>query len=236
MSDTEQIVWEKNRGGTVTPDPVLHAATHMSEASDEIGIDQLGAATDSTTLDVSTTAHGLCPKAPDDTDQFLRGDATWAALPTSCMGEISFYGNSTATTVTTTQTWTKITITTANNVAMDYDNPSAGTLRYTGTATRVMHCGCTISSKPVGANDTFKYVLVKNGTWDGNNENTGGTVLSQGTITLSQRTNTVTYSTAIHVMVSMATNDTLELAVWNDTSAQDITVIDMNLFAVGMGN
>lgn len=236
MSDTEQIVWEKNRGGVVPPDPPLHAATHMSEASDEIGIDQLGAATDSTTLDVSTTAHGLCPKAPDDTDQFLRGDATWAALPTSCMGEISFYGNSTVTTITTTQTWTKISITTANGVAMDWDSPSAGKLRYTGTATRVMHCGCTISSKPAGANDTFKYVVVKNGSWNGSDEYSSGTILSAGTITLSQRTGGITYSTAIHIMTSMATNDYIELAVWNDTSAQDVTVIDMNLFAVGMGN
>lgn len=34
--------------------------------------------TDNTTNDVSTTAHGFCPKAPNDTAKFLRGDATWA--------------------------------------------------------------------------------------------------------------------------------------------------------------
>ena len=36
---------------------------------------------DVTTADVSTTEHGFCPKAPNDTAKFLRGDATWAALP-----------------------------------------------------------------------------------------------------------------------------------------------------------
>ena len=55
------------------------------DAHDHIGGD--GAAitegalslSDVTTKDVSTSAHGLCPKAPNDTAKFLRGDATWAA-------------------------------------------------------------------------------------------------------------------------------------------------------------
>lgn len=36
---------------------------------------------DITTADVSTTKHGLCPKAPNDTAKFLRGDGAFAALP-----------------------------------------------------------------------------------------------------------------------------------------------------------
>jgi len=34
---------------------------------------------DSTLKDVSTSAHGFCPKAPNDTTKFLRGDGSWAA-------------------------------------------------------------------------------------------------------------------------------------------------------------
>lgn len=34
---------------------------------------------DSTTNDVSTSAHGFAPKAPNNTYTFLRGDASWAA-------------------------------------------------------------------------------------------------------------------------------------------------------------
>ncbi len=37
---------------------------------------------DVVTLDVSTSKHGLVPKAPGDTSQYLRGDGTWAALGT----------------------------------------------------------------------------------------------------------------------------------------------------------
>lgn len=34
---------------------------------------------DNTTADVSITQHGLAPKAPNDINKFLRGDATWAS-------------------------------------------------------------------------------------------------------------------------------------------------------------
>ncbi|HPD11241.1 MAG TPA: hypothetical protein PLN56_09650, partial [Methanoregulaceae archaeon] len=37
---------------------------------------------DVTTLDVSTSKHGFCPKAPNDTSKYLRGDGTWAYLTT----------------------------------------------------------------------------------------------------------------------------------------------------------
>ena len=37
--------------------------------------------TDITTNNVSTAKHGFAPKAPNSTAQFLRGDATWAAIP-----------------------------------------------------------------------------------------------------------------------------------------------------------
>ena len=47
-----------------------------------IKLDDLTAPDDNTDLNVSITAHGLCPKAPNDANQWLRGDATWAT-PTS---------------------------------------------------------------------------------------------------------------------------------------------------------
>jgi hypothetical protein len=36
---------------------------------------------DVTTKNVSTSAHGFAPKAPNDTRQWLRGDASWATVP-----------------------------------------------------------------------------------------------------------------------------------------------------------
>lgn len=46
------------------------------------------ALTDVTTLDVSTTKHGLVPKAPNDTSKFLRGDGAWAVPTASGTGGI----------------------------------------------------------------------------------------------------------------------------------------------------
>lgn len=37
--------------------------------------------TDITTNNVSTSRHGLTPKAPNDTNKFLRGDASWNSTP-----------------------------------------------------------------------------------------------------------------------------------------------------------
>jgi len=42
--------------------------------------DTILAFTDVTTNDVTTSAHGFCPKLPNDPDVYLRGDGTWAAI------------------------------------------------------------------------------------------------------------------------------------------------------------
>lgn len=55
-----------------------HASSHQSGGSDAIKLDDLAAPDDNTDLDVSTSLHGLAPKAPNDTTKFLRGDGTWA--------------------------------------------------------------------------------------------------------------------------------------------------------------
>jgi hypothetical protein len=62
--------------GTATDfvDNACHAHT-------TVPLDTLGATTAITTLNVSTTAHGLCPKAPNNTTTFLRGDATYSTIP-----------------------------------------------------------------------------------------------------------------------------------------------------------
>lgn len=41
---------------------------------------------DNTTANVSTSKHGLVPKAPNDTAQFLRGDGSWASVSGSSDG------------------------------------------------------------------------------------------------------------------------------------------------------
>ena len=57
--------------------------------------------TDITTNNVSTSAHGFTPKAPNDTSKFLRGDATWASpsgsgtVNSGTAGHLAYYATST---------------------------------------------------------------------------------------------------------------------------------------------
>ena len=58
-----------------------HHSAHENGGADAIKLDDLAAPDDTTDLDVSASKHGLCPKAPNNTTKFLRGDASWAIPP-----------------------------------------------------------------------------------------------------------------------------------------------------------
>ena len=60
--------------------PTTHATTHKSGQGDVIKLDEFGATTDITTLNASTTAHGLLPKLSNVSTQYLNGVGSWAAL------------------------------------------------------------------------------------------------------------------------------------------------------------
>jgi hypothetical protein len=53
--------------------PTAHKTSHQAGGSDAIKLDDLAAPDDNTDLDVSTTAHGLAPKLPNDSAKFLNG-------------------------------------------------------------------------------------------------------------------------------------------------------------------
>ncbi len=55
-----------------------HASTHMSGGADPIKLDELAAPTDVTTLNVSTSAHGLTPKLPNDATKYLDGTGAYS--------------------------------------------------------------------------------------------------------------------------------------------------------------
>jgi hypothetical protein len=61
--------------------PTSHASSHKSAGGDSIKLDELAAPTDVTTLDSTTSAHGLLPKLGGGTTNFLRADGAWAAPP-----------------------------------------------------------------------------------------------------------------------------------------------------------
>lgn len=67
--------------GLVTP--AAHATTHKSGGSDSIKLDELAAPTDVTTLNASTSAHGLAPKGTNTSNSFYRDDNSWASIQSS---------------------------------------------------------------------------------------------------------------------------------------------------------
>jgi hypothetical protein len=67
---------------------LTHAARHKSGGADAIKLDELAAPTDITTLNATTSAHGLLPKLGGGTTNFLRADGSWAA-PAGGGGSIS---------------------------------------------------------------------------------------------------------------------------------------------------
>lgn len=83
-SGTGRLIYTGNAGSTpvtVTAAVEAHHTSHESGGGDAIKLDDLAAPDDNTDLNVSTTKHGLAPKAPNDATKFLRGDVTWA-VPT----------------------------------------------------------------------------------------------------------------------------------------------------------
>jgi len=69
------------------PAPATHATSHKSGGSDSIKLDELASPTDVTTLNVTTSLHGLCPKAPAIVTQFLNGLSGGWSVP-----NVSVYG------------------------------------------------------------------------------------------------------------------------------------------------
>lgn len=146
------------------------------------------------------------------------------------MGEISYF-DMTGTNVTIvaqsdgSTNMVKAAPTTTLNNDKEFDNGGAnnGRLRYTGATTRTFHVACTISIAPAAANDTFVFGVAKN-----------GTVIAASKVLIQCTTASGVRSTAMHIMVSLATNDYLEMFIGNTTDTDDCTVHSLNLFAMGM--
>jgi len=58
--------------------PKAHAASHKSAGADAIKLDELAAPDDVTTLNASTSIHGLCPRLSGVSTEFLNGLGEWA--------------------------------------------------------------------------------------------------------------------------------------------------------------
>jgi len=139
------------------------------------------------------------------------------------MGECYSEAETTITGSGTAKTLVDNTTTLSGNSMGDWDVPSDGRLRYTGTKTLTFHTGATISFKTTaGNNQQIEVEVRKNGT-----KVTGSKVLSTGD-------NTEYHSTAIHVFAQMETNDYLELFVINNTGSNEVVVNSFNLFTMSL--
>ncbi len=108
----------------------------------------------------------------------------------------------------------------------EFDNGGAnnGRLRYTGATTRMFHIAFTISMDGDGSGtNLYVFAIAKN-----------GSIASVCRVIQSIAVANDTQSTAMHCMVSLATNEYLELYVGNLTDADDIIVKTINLFAMGL--
>lgn len=68
--------------GKVNADRSAVDTISLSITESAMKLDDFGTPDDNTDLDVSTSVHGLVPKAPNDQAQVLRGDASWGACQT----------------------------------------------------------------------------------------------------------------------------------------------------------
>jgi len=76
VADTDLIVISESAGGGTYVSKSVTGANVKALVTDANMT-----TTDITTNNVSTSKHGFAPKAPNDTTKFLRGDGTWASLP-----------------------------------------------------------------------------------------------------------------------------------------------------------
>jgi hypothetical protein len=123
--------------------PAAHATTHQAGGTDPIALDTLAAPTDVTTLNASSSKHGLLPKLPADATKFLDGTGAWTVPAGSGSGsssidnhpasahadneEFETTGNPSGWVLYDHDTSTTIT---PSGLPDPYSNPGAGTAKY----------------------------------------------------------------------------------------------------------
>lgn len=146
----------------------------------------------------------------------------YAAAPSFiAMGEISMTSNSTATVNPGAGQYTKSSGTTVSGMDRHFSMPQNNRLQYTADVPVDCHTGATLSATSPGANDIVFAQIFKN-----------GSALTAGTVQQKLFAIGDVSSTAIHVMAGMVKGDYLELFINNATDGDNITITDMNLFAM----
>ncbi|WP_132051434.1 hypothetical protein [Pseudocnuella soli] len=140
------------------------------------------------------------------------------------MGELSMTSNVVPTDISASGVYHKVAGGTQfTGKAYSFASAEANTLTYTGSVTKMFHISCTLAAFSAEPNQVLKAVVYKN-----------GKPLSAGTIQTKLGDSNEVTSTAIQVMTPLSKGDSLEVRVMNLSSHSNITVTDMNLFAMGV--
>mgnify|MGYP003340169554 FL=1 len=159
----------------------------------------------------------------DNTTQQISPEDIRDAIVTATIdhGDIYIVGQS-ETSIPVINTWYTVAGTWSLSMGLDWAMDVNGQLKYTGPAARMCHAGVSLSFTTDSGNQVLKWGVARNGLIIPASiqsvKNGGGSDIS---------------STALHLMVNMATDDYLTLEVQNTTSATGVTVEFGNMFAVG---
>ena len=116
------------------------------------------------------------------------------------------------------------TVNNASNQSFTHTNPNK--LTYTGTATKNFHAGVTIAGFPDSNLDqNWEFGLLVNSTL------VPGSVVSMTSTNIADR-----YSTAIHKILELETNDFVQLGIKRETGSVEWTTEYMNLFLIALPN
>lgn len=126
--------------------------------------------------------------------------------------------NATVTNVITVATPLKIAgTTTANSINQKFTHTS-NRETYTGAINRNFKVTATVSVTSASANDQIGFYVAKN-----------GTVLTESEMYVTTNASARAESVTIQTLVSLVTNDYIEIWVENDTDASDVTVTFLNV-------
>ncbi len=134
-----------------------------------------------------------------------------------------YFSSAVATTISTPGTMVKALGTTTLTNARDITMPSNNRLTYTGIPDRHFHIVLSTAFTTAGTNDDLSIAVAK-----------GGVVLAHSKLTRFAATGMDQGSTASHADVVLSTNEYLEAFVTNEDAAENVTIEQGYLFAMGM--
>jgi hypothetical protein len=138
------------------------------------------------------------------------------------VGHFTMIDNTAATTISASNTYVKISGTTSANSNNKQVSHTSNKLTYTGTETKLFTATSSLSLSGTNGDD-ISIRIAKN-----------GTTLSGSQIRVTISGNGHVEVLAVQSLISMATNDYLEMFITNNTSTNSVTVKNMSMLMVGL--